>query len=118
MGNASIRRGGRIAPSLGRAVSRAASKHTQGLERTGRATLRSRTALPRVVLRCGGVAVWPHPSNRLIPKQILDDADATLRAKQAAYESALQNAKKLSADIDASNAMLFPSKTSSSFPPI
>ena len=43
---------------------------------------------------------------QLIPKQTLDDADATLRAKQAAYESALQNAKNLSADIDASNAML------------
>jgi membrane fusion protein, multidrug efflux system len=43
---------------------------------------------------------------QLIPKQALDDADATLRAKQAAYESALQNAKNLSADIDASNAML------------
>src|SRR5262245_39125641 len=43
---------------------------------------------------------------QLIPKQTLDDADATLRAKQAAYESALQNAKNLSADVDASNAML------------
>jgi len=43
---------------------------------------------------------------QLIPKQVLDDADTTWRAKQAAYESALQNAKNLSADIDASNAML------------
>jgi len=43
---------------------------------------------------------------QLIPKQALDDADATLRTKQAAYESALQNAKNLSADVDASNAML------------
>ena len=43
---------------------------------------------------------------QLIPRQALDDADTTLRAKQAAYESALQNAKNLSADIDASNAML------------
>ena len=43
---------------------------------------------------------------QLIPKQTLDDAEATLRAKQAAYESALQNAKNLGADIDASNAML------------
>ena len=43
---------------------------------------------------------------QLIPKQTLDDADATLRAKQAAHESALQNAKNLAADIDASNAML------------
>jgi membrane fusion protein, multidrug efflux system len=43
---------------------------------------------------------------QLIPRQALDDADATLRSKQAAYESALQNAKNLSADVDASNAML------------
>ena len=43
---------------------------------------------------------------QLIPKQTLDDADATLRSKQAAYESAMQNAKNLAADIDASNAML------------
>ena len=43
---------------------------------------------------------------QLIPKQTLDDADATLRSKQAAYESAVQNAKNLNADIDASNAML------------
>jgi len=43
---------------------------------------------------------------QLIPRQALDDAEATLRSKQAAYESALQNAKNLSADIDASNAML------------
>jgi RND family efflux transporter MFP subunit len=43
---------------------------------------------------------------QLIPRQALDDADTTLRAKQAAYESALQNARNLSADIDASNAML------------
>jgi HlyD family secretion protein len=43
---------------------------------------------------------------QLIPKQSLDDADATLRSKQAAYDSALQNAKNLKADIDASNAML------------
>jgi membrane fusion protein, multidrug efflux system len=43
---------------------------------------------------------------QLIPRQVLDDADATLRAKQAAYDSALQNAKNLAADIDASNAML------------
>jgi RND family efflux transporter MFP subunit len=43
---------------------------------------------------------------QLIPKQTLDDADATLRSKQAAYDSALQNAKYLNGDIDASNAML------------
>jgi membrane fusion protein, multidrug efflux system len=43
---------------------------------------------------------------QLIPRQTLDDADATLRAKRAAYESALQNARNLGADIDASNAMV------------
>jgi multidrug efflux pump subunit AcrA (membrane-fusion protein) len=43
---------------------------------------------------------------QLIPKQTLDDAEATLGAKQAAYDSALQNAKNLAADIDASNAMV------------
>jgi RND family efflux transporter MFP subunit len=43
---------------------------------------------------------------QLIPKQSLDDAKATLEAKRAAHDSALQNAKNLAADIDASNAML------------
>jgi RND family efflux transporter MFP subunit len=43
---------------------------------------------------------------QLLPKQSLDDADATLRSKQAAYESALQNARNLGSDIDASNALL------------
>ncbi len=43
---------------------------------------------------------------QLIPKQQLDDADATLRAKQAIYDAALQNAKNLRADIDASNASM------------
>jgi membrane fusion protein, multidrug efflux system len=43
---------------------------------------------------------------QLIPKQTLDDAEATLHSKQAAYDSAVQNAKNLNADIDASNAML------------
>jgi len=42
----------------------------------------------------------------LVPKQTLDDAQTTLRAKQATYESALQNARNLGADIDASNAMV------------
>jgi len=42
----------------------------------------------------------------LLPKQSLEDADTTLRSKQAAYESALQNARNLQADIDASNAMV------------
>ena len=45
-------------------------------------------------------------NRQLVPKQSLDDAEATLRAKQAAYDSALQNAQNLGADIDASNAML------------
>jgi multidrug efflux pump subunit AcrA (membrane-fusion protein) len=40
----------------------------------------------------------------LLPRQQLDDADATLRTKQAAYESSLQNARNLRADIDASAA--------------
>src|SRR5439155_7854978 len=43
---------------------------------------------------------------QLVPKQTLDDADATLRSKQASYESSLQNAKNLRADIDASNASM------------
>ena len=43
---------------------------------------------------------------QLIPQQTLDDAETTLRSKQAAYDSALQNAKNLRADIDASNATL------------
>ncbi len=43
---------------------------------------------------------------QLLPRQSLDDADATLRAKQAAYDSALQGARNLSADIDGANAML------------
>ena len=40
----------------------------------------------------------------LIPKQQLDDAEAMLRAKQAAYDSALQGAKNLRASIQASEA--------------
>jgi len=43
---------------------------------------------------------------QLVPKQALEDADTTLRSKRAAYESALQNARNLGADIDASNAMV------------
>jgi len=43
---------------------------------------------------------------QLIPKQQLDDADAMLRAKRATYDSSLQNAKNLRADIDASNAAM------------
>jgi RND family efflux transporter MFP subunit len=41
---------------------------------------------------------------QLVSQQALDDADAVLRTKQAEYDSALQNAGNLAADIDASNA--------------
>jgi multidrug efflux pump subunit AcrA (membrane-fusion protein) len=40
----------------------------------------------------------------LIAKQVLDDADATFRSKQATYDVAVQNAKNLRADIGASAA--------------
>ncbi len=43
---------------------------------------------------------------QLVPKQTLDDAQAMLQAKQASYEAAVQNAKNLRADIDASSAAL------------
>lgn len=43
---------------------------------------------------------------QLLPTQALEDADTTMRSKQAAYDSALQNARNLAADIDASNAMV------------
>jgi multidrug efflux pump subunit AcrA (membrane-fusion protein) len=41
---------------------------------------------------------------KLLAQQELDDAEATLRARQAAYNSALQSAKDLRAEIDASSA--------------
>jgi membrane fusion protein (multidrug efflux system) len=41
---------------------------------------------------------------QLIPRQVLEDADATLRAQQATYDAALQNARNLRADIDAAAA--------------
>jgi RND family efflux transporter MFP subunit len=41
---------------------------------------------------------------QLVPKQVLDDADVVYRTKQAAQESAMQNAKNLRADIAASVA--------------
>jgi membrane fusion protein, multidrug efflux system len=41
---------------------------------------------------------------QLVPKQVLDDADVASRTKQAAQESAMQNAKNLRADIAASVA--------------
>lgn len=43
---------------------------------------------------------------RLVPQQTLDDADTTLRLKRAAYDSALQDARNLRTDIDASGAAL------------
>ena len=41
---------------------------------------------------------------QLVPKQALDDADAGLQSKQASYESALQNARNLRANIQATEA--------------
>lgn len=43
---------------------------------------------------------------QLLPRQQLDDADANLRSKKATYESSLQTAKNLRADIDASDATM------------
>jgi multidrug efflux pump subunit AcrA (membrane-fusion protein) len=43
---------------------------------------------------------------QLIPQQTLDDAQTTLRLKTAAYDAALQEAKNLQADIDASEAAM------------
>jgi RND family efflux transporter MFP subunit len=40
----------------------------------------------------------------LLPQQQMDDADAMLKAKKAAYESALQSSRNLRADIDAERA--------------
>jgi len=42
----------------------------------------------------------------LLPKQGLDDAEATLQTKKAGYETALQNGKNLHANIDASEASM------------
>jgi multidrug efflux pump subunit AcrA (membrane-fusion protein) len=41
---------------------------------------------------------------QLLARQQLDDAEATLQAKQAGYDAAVQNAKNLRADIDVSDA--------------
>ena len=41
---------------------------------------------------------------QLIPQQSLDDAQTALQSKQASYDAALQSARNLSADIDASEA--------------
>ncbi|HKE86886.1 MAG TPA: efflux RND transporter periplasmic adaptor subunit [Vicinamibacterales bacterium] len=43
---------------------------------------------------------------QLIAQQLLDDADTTLRLKRAGYDTALQEAKNLRADIDASAAAM------------
>jgi RND family efflux transporter MFP subunit len=43
---------------------------------------------------------------QLIPQQTLDDADTALRLKNAAYDAALQEAKNLRADIDATEAAM------------
>ena len=43
---------------------------------------------------------------QLVPKQTLDDAETALRSKQASYDAALQNAKNLRADIDATEAAM------------
>jgi HlyD family secretion protein len=43
---------------------------------------------------------------QLVPSQTRDDAQSTLKAKQAEYDSALQNVRNLRADIDAANAAM------------
>lgn len=43
---------------------------------------------------------------QLLPTQSLEDAETTARSKQAAFDSAVQNARNLAADIDASSAMV------------
>ena len=43
---------------------------------------------------------------QLVAQQLLDDAKATLQAKQAGYDAALQNAKNLQAQIDAADASM------------
>lgn len=43
---------------------------------------------------------------QLVPRQTLDDAQATLRSKQAAYDSSLQNAHTLGVDVSSSAATL------------
>jgi multidrug efflux pump subunit AcrA (membrane-fusion protein) len=45
-------------------------------------------------------------TRQLVPRQTLDDAQAMLQSKQASYDSSLQNAKNLRADIDASVASM------------
>jgi RND family efflux transporter MFP subunit len=43
---------------------------------------------------------------QLVARQLLDDAKATLQAKQAGYDAALQNAKNQRADIDVASASM------------
>lgn len=43
---------------------------------------------------------------QLVAQQLLDDAKATLQAKQASYDAALQSAKNLRADIDVASASM------------
>jgi len=43
-------------------------------------------------------------TRQLVPRQTLDDAKTMVDSKQASYDAALQNAKNLRADIDASEA--------------
>ena len=43
---------------------------------------------------------------QLVPRQTLDDADAMLRSKQASYDSSLQNARNLQANIAAADAAM------------
>jgi len=43
---------------------------------------------------------------QLVAQQLLDDAKATLQAKQAGYDSALQNDRNLRAEIDVANASM------------
>jgi len=43
---------------------------------------------------------------QLVAQQLLDDAKATLQAKQAGYDAALQNARNLRAEIDVANATM------------
>jgi RND family efflux transporter MFP subunit len=45
-------------------------------------------------------------SRQLVPRQTLDDADAVLQSRKAGYESALQNAKNLEANIAAAEAAM------------
>jgi RND family efflux transporter MFP subunit len=45
-------------------------------------------------------------ARQLVPRQTLDDADAMLQSKQASYDSALQNARNLQANIAAADAAM------------